>query len=729
MKRLFHRLVAVWTSLTLLAGGCVQQRYQFHKCCDFDGYYTDVATAIEEPDIDGCTLDEVRFATKPLTLQDFEDHKIWELSLEEATQIALANSRILRLIGPIGAFRVPSPVPDNLTRAPEAAPSVYGPALQESNPVFIGQGVEAALSEFDAQLTSSMFWERNNRPINRTAGNPLFSTIFQQDRGVFSSEVAKTAATGSRFFARHNVQYDYNNNPARDVPSNFDLNVEFGAVQPLLQRAGVQFNRITGPNGQVGVYNGVAIARINEDLSLADFEGNVRNVLSDLERTYRQLYFMYRRKDIAKEGRDRAHRAWQEAKAAGNEISAAQAETEFFRFRGALENGLRELFATENRLRYLMGIAASDGRLIRPCDEPTTAKINFDWCEIHLEANARSIELRRQRWKVQQKELELIAAKNFVLPQLDAVALYRFLGAGDDLYHSNGRGLFPYAGSDAYSSLFTDDFEEWQLGLQFSMPLGFRRELSAVRHAQLQVAREKALLQDEELEISHQLAEAVRNLESHYVLAQTNFNRWSAAKHELELIDAARPTKKFTDYTALLNAYGKLVNAEEDYFESLLLYNLAIIEVHFRKGSLLDYNGVYLAEGPWPCKAYSDARKRACERCAACPVNYAMSRPAVFSRGPAPYDPHCAENGMLHEGIGGPAPSGESVPAREAPATSPLPPPPAPKSNGEPKPGPTTAQSPFREIRLGGGIDESEPADPPSGTTERPRIRLVAGRE
>jgi hypothetical protein len=437
---------------------------------------------------------------------------------------------------------------------------------------------------------------------------------------------------------------------------------------------------------------------------------------------------MYRRKDIAKEGRDRAHRAWQEAKAAGDEISAAQAETEFFRFRGALENALRELFATENRLRYLMGVAASDGRLIRPCDEPTTAKINFDWSEIHLEANARSIELRRQRWKVQQKELELIAAKNFVLPQLDAVALYRFLGAGDDLYHSNGRGLFPYAGSDAYSSLFNDDFEEWQLGLQFSMPLGFRRELSAVRHAQLQIAREKALLQDEELEVSHQLAEAVRNLESHYVLAQTNFNRWSAAKHELELIDAARPTKKFTDYTALLNAYGKLVNAEEDYFESLLLYNLAILEVHFRKGSLLDYNGVYLAEGPWPCKAYSDARQRACERAAACPINYAMSRPAVFSRGPVPHDPHCADDAILLDAAGGAAPSGESVPAREAPPSSPLPAPP-PTPNSEPQPGPTTAQSPFREIRLAGGIDDSETAPPASGTTERPRIRLVAGKE
>ena len=29
-----------------------------------------------------------------------------------------------------------------------------------------------------------------------------------------------------------------------------------------------------------------------------------------------------------------------------------------------------------------MGLAATDGRLIRPKDEPTTAKVAFDWYEV-----------------------------------------------------------------------------------------------------------------------------------------------------------------------------------------------------------------------------------------------------------------------------------------------------------------------------------------------------------
>jgi hypothetical protein len=283
-----------------------------------------------------------------------------------------------------------------------------------------------------------------------------------------------------------------------------------------------------------------------------------------------------------------------------------------------------------------MGLAATDGRLLRPADEPTTANVIFDWDEIHCEAIARSVELRRQKWVIKQRELELIAAKNYVLPRLDGVALYRWLGAGDDLIDPNGRGLFPYEGSDAWSTLTSGDYQEWQLGLQFNMPIGFRKELAGVRNAQLQLARERAVLQDQELEVSHLLAEALRNLESQFVLSETLFNKWMAARDEALVVEQAAELGAASGLTFndVLSAYAKQAVAEQEYFASLVDYNKAIMEVHFRKGSLLEYNGVYLAEGPWPCKAYHDARRRARERDAGLAINYATTRPPVISRGP-----------------------------------------------------------------------------------------------
>ena len=165
------------------------------------------------------------------------------------------------------------------------------------------------------------------------------------------------------------------------------------------------------------------------------------------------------------------------------------------------------------------------------------------------------------------------------------------------------------------------------------MPIGFRRELSGVRNAQLQIAKERAKLQEAELELSHQLAFAIRDLEATEVLSQTNFNRRIAAQRQVEAVAAAYEGGTIT-FDVLLSSQQRLAQAESDYYRSVINYNKAIMQVHYRKGSLLEYNGVYLAEGPWPGKAYFDARRRARARDASTYMDYGFTQPKVISRGP-----------------------------------------------------------------------------------------------
>ena len=84
----------------------------------------------------------------------------------------------------------------------------------------------------------------------------------------------------------------------------------------------------------------------------------------------------------------------------------------------------------------------------------------------------------------------------------------------------------------------------------------------------------------------------------------------------------------------MLDAQRRRAQAESAYFRSLVDYNRSIAQFHFRKGSLLEYNGVFLSEGPWPGKAYFDAHRRARQRDASLYLDYGHSRPGVFSRGP-----------------------------------------------------------------------------------------------
>lgn len=628
-------LALLMAAATLLAAGCqpTQPSYLLETGNEM-AYYKDVATEIEYPDVESNRLAEVAGSMAPLTVLHTEKNEFWDLRLEEAVQYALANSKVMRNIG--GQVL---PTPTQLLRAPESARTVYDPALIETNPRL---GTEAALAAFDAQFSTSMFWEKNDRPLNIAGFLSNFTNpIAEQDLGTFQAQLAKTTATGGQWFLRNNTQYEWNNNiNQRLYPSAYNTNFEAEVRHPLLQGAGVQFNRIAGPNAVPGfsVFNintGVVLARLNEDVALADFEAAVRDLTADVESAYWELYFAYRDLNANTAGRDAALQTWKRVYAlyvvggVGGEAEAeGQAREQFFLFRSQVEDALSRLYTVESRLRYMMGLASADGRLIRPADDPTTAKVRFDWVDVHNEALVRSVELRRQKWLIKRREMELIAARNFLLPRLDGVARYRWVGFGNDLIGQGNEPPF----DNAFRTLFDGDFQEWQLGAQLQFTIGFRQAMSGVRNAQLQLARERAVLQEQELELVHALADSMREIDRAYTLSQTNFNRRKASQDQVNAVQAAYDTNRVT-LDLLLDAQRRLAVSESAYYRSLVDYSLGIMRLHQRKGSLLEYNGVYLAEGPWPAKAYFDARKRARERDGGLYINYGYTRPQVFSRG------------------------------------------------------------------------------------------------
>jgi outer membrane protein TolC len=670
----------VLCALTLASGCAPTQPFYFKEDGDLS-HYMDVATEVEYPDVNTTPIDEVASAQAPLTLANAENFKMWDVTLEEVTRITLENSQVMRQLGgriSDGGLNISSTTPETLTGSAGNVTTTYDPALTESSyggntgSQLSGIGVEAALAEFDAQVDSSIIWQNNDRPQNfGLAIDPtFFNPLFRQDTGRYTTGVTKATADGSIFEFRNNINYDQNNNGSRTQPSDWFVNLEAAFTRPLLQGAGTQYNRIAGPRtfqeysgGFSDQIDGVIIARLRTDVSLADFEGGLGRLVKDVEDAYWELYFTYRDLEARKIGQASALETWRRVKAkervggeGGEANTEAQARSQYFLFHSQVETALNNLFRVENKLRYLMGISPSDGRLLRPADEPLIAQVHFDWATIHAESLTRRVELRRQKWMVKRRELELIAAKNQLLPRLDAVGRYRWLGAGDDLINSQRNGIPPFRdNSTAFESLTSGDFQEWELGLQFVMPLGMRRGMTAVRNHQLLLARERAVLADTELEISHQLSDAVRDVDLNYRVTQTNFNRRAAAEDEVQAVEAIYNVGRVT-LDLLLDAQRRRSEAESAFYRSLVDYNRAIMRLHYWKGSLLEYDGVYLAEGPWPGKAYFDAVRRARQRDASLYLDYGFTRPDVMSRGPYPQHGGTAKGGV-YEGPLTPAPA------------------------------------------------------------------------
>lgn len=644
--------------VAIVVTGCTPTKPIYFNDVGDLSHYVDQATIIEYPDVAIPTLDEVTQSYRPITVMDPDFDSYEDISLEDTVAYALANSKVIRGYGTpaLQSTRV-LPGQDSLAVNPGVAATSYDIAIRETEPGFIGQpgqianpsslstnggldvnqGVEAALADFDAQLTSSINYAKSDIPRNSVPSSPLNSQVFQQDQVSWQSEIGKKTAGGTQVFFRNVNQYTANNNPLnfngsgdglQELGSFYQTSFEAEIRQPLLRGRGTFINRMP-----------IVISRIGTDQQIANMESTLQNKVTNVEIRYWELYCAYRRFEAAKTGRKAALETWRIVKDQfdeGSEVNiqqVAQASGQYHLFDSQVIDSFNNLLNVEGQLRYLLGWASTDGRFLRPTDEPVMAPIEFDWESSLAEALTFRPELRQERWEVKKKELALAYSKNSLLPELNVSMVYRWLGLGNQFgVNSTGSPPFPDANSGALNELYGGNFQEVQFGGTFAMPVGYRRELANVRNAQLKLAREIARVEDMELDVTKELSEAMRALAANQMVMQASFNQWKDTTveeaHFIRLQDAGVET-----LDVALEAQRRRAQAEDTFYTALCEYNKVIALIHRRKGTILAYNGISFSEGPWPGKAYSDADEHARRRGASRQIDYGWTRPQVISRG------------------------------------------------------------------------------------------------
>lgn len=636
------RLYMVLLVACALFGCHSNERKELHYLGDHElKYYKDQATEIAYPQLcnEPETREEVTTSDVPRMLYDRRRDEVWDMPLVEALHTAMANNRVIRTNQSFLAQFLSN-----------NSPSVYDSAIQESNVLFGGRGVEAALSDFDTTFTTSAVWGRDETNQNSifAAGATPGGTL-QVDSANFEAALQKQFANGSSLRVVHDWQYQGVNLPSTAeggpvlFPSSYRGTVRAEYRHPLWAGSGTEYTRIAGPTNPnfsaiTGVSQGVVIARINQDITLADFEESVRTMLKDVEDLYWDLYLAYRNYDTAVFARNSALRTWRDAKAKLDVGGApgfepadeAQARDQYYANRALAEQALNTIYTTEIRLRRILGLAVNDGRIIRPADEPPSAEFVPDWYACLAEALTQRLELRRQKWNIKSLELQLIAAESLTNPRLDFITAYRVNGFGDRLIDYNDNdGASTQGLASAYETLTQGDQTGWNLGFEFSMPIGFRAALTQVRNIEWRLTKAHEVLALIEQDISHELATSFQNLVTQYATAQSNFNRMMAARRRVELFEAKLGVGTVT-YDLVLRAQASLADAESSYYTSLANYAKAIAEVHLRKGTLLEHDNVYLAEDGWTPEAYQDALDKAWQRSTGIDAPWMYSEPPEF---------------------------------------------------------------------------------------------------
>lgn len=535
----------------------------------------------------------------PTTIRSAGHGTAWELSIGDAVQMALQHNPLIRQNA---QFQSPG---NPLLANPDAAPSTFDPALQKSSVLFGNRGSAAAWSDFMPQLNTSMVWGKDANVQNNLflSGGLPAGSVLDQDTANFRARLEQQLLSGGTISLTHNWDYEWNNQPFRLFPSAYNGQLGVELRQPLLAGAGYEYTKTAGPIAQRGtlqngVFQGIRIAQTNAKIAGIDFELAVRNFVRDVGDVYWQMYQTHHELEANREVRDAAHEVWQQTKAKIESMGAAivsQAEHTWLESRSRVEASEAQLLEQETRLRRLLGLPVGDGREIKPFVIPVTSEFNPSWQSAFSQALQKRGELLRQKLAIDNFAWQLKAAESLLQPRLDFVGNYRLNGFGDKLI--DGRtsdGTTSQGFNSAYTSLLRGSQHGWQVGAQFTMPIGFVAERSQVRSFELRLAKARAALASQEHEIGHELAASIQSIDRWYTLMKTNDLRRNVTKEHVEAlaaeVNAGRGDRNTIDQ--LLRARQSRAAAETEYHRAVASYNLALWDFEFRKGTLLEYNNV-----------------------------------------------------------------------------------------------------------------------------------------
>ncbi len=573
---------------------------------------------------------------KPRTTNDPEAAEMWPLTLQEAIRIGLDNSEVVRVIAfgaqgiPIGGFE---PTPLNSGASAGVASSLGAGTLQTVyDPAILETQIATALSNFDTAFTTSLLWGDTVQPFNNgVQGGSLsltgtkFPIVSVNDSATFQIGLSKRNATGGLMGITNNVAWSYQNSSFLVWPSAYTTNIQLSLTQPLLGSAALPGQAAGPPVGLEANRAPIVIARLNADAAVWRFKAEIMAEVRSIEQQYWnlaqahvQLWAADKAVSLAEEILKREEAELQVGR--GTVADVAEARQRLEQFNLDLVTRTSDVITTERQLRNLLGLPPADNRRIIPVTPPTEARLEPDWDSSLAQMLSFQPDIVQQQILVRVAELQLLIARNQLLPQLSLNALYQLNGLGQSLDQSFAvmtgatlKALNPVIANQQRAAGLNENpgsynnFNQWQIGFTFQMPLGMRSPLANSRQAQYILLRARAYLAQIVHQTTHSLARFFLEIDANYKQFKTASRLRAAAAQRLDAQRAYYEEGRITidRFLDAVSQYATAVATEAQYKTT---YNISIVALEEAKGTLLAYDNIAVAEGPHPRKAYIQAR-------------------------------------------------------------------------------------------------------------------------
>lgn len=445
----------------------------------------------------------------------------------------------------------------------------------------IGQNqLAAAEAAFDWVLFNNTTWGNTDQPRTNSSINGATVGVSTNQANSFDTAIGvrKPLISGGQLTVQHQFIYSDNTTPnlflSPDPARETNIVLQFD--QPLLRNFGSDFTLAQ-----------VRLARNAERDAIQQLKETLIQTVTDAETAYWNLVrarddvlvlqrLLERGEDVVKIVRNRP-----DARPGNISNSAAAVQSrraDVIRARRVLRSASDQIKLLMNDPQYPIG----GENMLLPVDSAIDAPVQFSLVDSLNTALANRPEVQRAILSIDNTAIRERAADNQRLPLLNLRALTRFSGL---------------AGStdDSYDVLTSGRFIDYQLAVQFEMPIGNRAAEAAYRGRRLERTQATLAYQDTLRRVFAEVKTTLDDIVANYQLIEQTRTARIAAAEDLRqaLVDETTTTGLTPEFLDLkLRRQQALAAAEQQENQAITEYNIAVARLHQATGTALERNRV-----------------------------------------------------------------------------------------------------------------------------------------
>ena len=561
----FRNRIGLVASITILVGasGCEQSLKS--KELRIDGLRDSMRTVPSVNDVaggvPGDTLEDIEAVTagemEPAGLSLERIKKLTspgagiELSIEEARHAALTNN-----LGLQGVLLEPE-IAEMLVRYEEA--------------------------RFESTLDLSVGSERTIAPAYNAFGNENFTV--ENDTFVATPTLNVPLRTGGAVSLDWTVGSQISNNEIPNFPSvGLAGSVASVAIeQPILRGGGIDFNAAP-----------IVIARSNAGEVEARTQYAVIRTILDTEVAYWNLHRAWSILEAYKDIYDYTQKVLADARSL-NEAGAGSISG-IYTFEVALAKTVSSLIEAENHLNLVTrelktliqdpSLSLETSVTITADTSPVFRMFAFDRPVLVQQALKNRGDLLALEFKEIESAIEVMVAENQLLPRLDLVGSYSFVG-----FDSTSSSL-----RSAQSNMFNEGFgganpQGWSVGMMASVPLGNEQAIAMYQASLMRRLKAIADTNQREILVSSEVLDAIDSLQSDWDQILVSRSRIASARRNLDLMERLYTMGEVTS-TDVVVAIRLFADSRVAVADADSNYQISLARLSSSIGCVLGFSGI-----------------------------------------------------------------------------------------------------------------------------------------